>query len=123
MTFLPDVVLTGGVEIDYDEALGLFPSHTLVLGESQVSLLDVPGEPDTLYVANWITRPGERRRHQARALMDVLVAYADEHQVDLITHPDETWMEKRLIEVRGFEHDPSQPTWDGKPLIRRKPRS
>lgn len=120
-TFLPGLQMTGGREISAAEALALAPSNTLVLGDSQMTLFEVPGEPDMLYMANCITRPDARLQGAGKTLMDQVCAMADAYGVTLATHPDAPWMEQRLRERRGFIVDPSKPQWDGKPFMIRPP--
>ena len=114
------LTLTDGTDASAEQAFAMFPKHTFVHGECQVTLLEVPGHPDELYFLNCITKPESRRTGEWTRLMEWLYGVADAMGVTLVTHPGTDWIEQWLLRC-GYQVNHERPTCDGRPFMVRTP--
>ena len=103
-----------------DEALAL--GHpTYILDPSQISVNEVAGYPNELYLFNWITDEDKRGQGHGGRLLRAVCDGADRTDTTLVTHPDDERLQATL-ERYGFELDDSRVDWEDKPFMSRKPR-
>lgn len=91
---------------------------TLVVGPAQLSLVEVPGHPEELYVFNWIVNPEERGKGKGHEVFEVACWIADAEKLVLVTHPDTPKL-RETMERYGFHVDESRPRWEDKPFMTR----